>query len=676
MVIGGNSGIGETTRDVFAGEGARVILIARHEDEGQRAVIKVDGGSENLMSDLKRSFVSRGLVILPPEALGIGSEIHDRIFTVERDLFRAKKPVNAASVPDILTVLSAPGLVTACNELVGENWAIVPHTHNTPFLSGSNDQHWHKDDNGPLNGRKQRHHQAVQIEMLYYPQAVTSDMGPTATIPYSHYWTFNHEENQDNFAGADHMDFAYQLNGMERHAVSGPHSEYARDEIVERRTAHDLRMRQAVADTGWPLVTPYEVAPLSAGSVVLYSHNLFHRGNHRRDEWQNWRQRPRFMWRFWLYRTTEPACQRGVTRREPVAWTEVVDELTGVDLAGVSADVTAIWDHQYHWLQTGETLKVPDPQVGVLADALGSQLWARGEQAEPERIGAAYRLASMSGKVAVHHLEKALYSERESVRRAASYGFAALGSDATDTLLTAIESPRKWVRRAAAFGLGDAADLQPAVLDRLRHCLLHDESVFVRSVSAGAMGCLGRRAIGHGVGDRWISQCVEALVQSLDQEDNRPGMDRAQKRSIKFVRPTDDSDICEGIGVDYGFDRFAPVRSAVRENALWSLVILCSHGTRVLGESVPRLLDALEQVIEHDPNVFSVGLALDALNRVAHAMSEEGLGTESQDRVQTLLRGLPLRNWESLLRTGFEDADLDRVRQWESKDQGGLDPGN
>lgn len=43
MVIGGNSGIGETTRDVFAGEGARVILIARHEDEGQRAVIKVDG---------------------------------------------------------------------------------------------------------------------------------------------------------------------------------------------------------------------------------------------------------------------------------------------------------------------------------------------------------------------------------------------------------------------------------------------------------------------------------------------------------------------------------------------------------------------------------------------------------------------------------------------------------
>ena len=42
---------------------------------------------------------------------------------------------------------------------------------------------WHKDDNGPYNSRKQRHHQAVQIEMLYYPQVVSEQMGPTATVP-------------------------------------------------------------------------------------------------------------------------------------------------------------------------------------------------------------------------------------------------------------------------------------------------------------------------------------------------------------------------------------------------------------------------------------------------------------------------------------------------------------
>ncbi len=622
------------------------------------------------MNDLRHELVSRGLVIVPPEALGIPPETHARVFAAERALFSAKKPVSAAAVPDILTVLNSPGLVAACNQLLGNNWAIVPYTHNSPFVSGSNDQHWHKDDNGPLNGRKQRHHQAIQLEMLYYPQAVAADMGPTATIPYSHYWTFNHEENQDNFAGADHLDFDYQLNGMERRPVSGPHSEYSTDEIVERRTAHDIRMRDAVANTGWPLVTPFEAAPLEAGSVVIYSHNLFHRGNHRRDPWETWRERPRFMWRFWLYRTTEP----GDDSAEFESWTSPgVDELTGVDLSDVPADVLAVWDHQYHWLRTGRSLRhgrdagEHHAQAHAEAETLGNQLWIKGDEGEPQRVGAAYRLASMQdGKLVVRLLEKALYSERENVRRAASYGFAALGDDGAEALLRALASPRKWVRRAAAFGLGDAADLKPTVLSCLSHCLLHDESVFVRSVAAGAMGCIGRRAIGHDVGTELIPDCVAALVQSLGQEDNRLGMDRAQKRSIKFVRPTDDSDICEGIGVDFGLARFEPVRSAVRENALWSLVILCSHGTGVLGGALQPVLDALEEVVQQDRNVFCVGLAIDAMNRLAHAMVEEGQGKASLERVQSLVRDLPLRNWESLLRADFKELDLARVREIEA----------
>lgn len=63
-------------------------------------------------------------------------------------------------------------------------------------------------------------------------------------------------------------------------------------------------MRDALK-TGWPLVYSFEAAPLRAGSVVLYSHNTFHRGNHRRDDWRTWQDNPRFMWRFWLYRTTD-----------------------------------------------------------------------------------------------------------------------------------------------------------------------------------------------------------------------------------------------------------------------------------------------------------------------------------------------------------------------------------
>ncbi len=32
--------------------------------------------------------------------------------------------------------------------------------------------------------------------------------GPTAILPFSHYWTIDHEENHDGFAGTDCIDFS------------------------------------------------------------------------------------------------------------------------------------------------------------------------------------------------------------------------------------------------------------------------------------------------------------------------------------------------------------------------------------------------------------------------------------------------------------------------------------
>lgn len=225
-------------------------------------------------------------MVLSPESLGIPLTVHQQVYAQEKAVHDSGTPVTPTNVPAILHVLNSAGLVEACNQLIGPQWAIVPFTHNASFTSGSRDQHWHKDDNGPYNSRKQRHHQSVQLEMLYYPQFVTEHMGPTATIPYSHYWTFNHEENHDNFAGADHLDFGYVLSGMEREPISGPDSKYDLEDILHGRTAHDIRMREAVTKTGWPLVYSFDAAPLRAGSIVLYSHNTFHRGNHRRDDWQ------------------------------------------------------------------------------------------------------------------------------------------------------------------------------------------------------------------------------------------------------------------------------------------------------------------------------------------------------------------------------------------------------
>ena len=609
---------------------------------------------------LLRDFASRGLVALAPEDLGIPLDIHDLIYEKERTAFNAGRYITASLIPEILEVVESPGVVAACDALLGRNWAIVPFTHNTPFPSGARDQHWHKDDNGPYNLRKHRHHQAVQVEMLYYPQEVRHDNGPTAVVPYSQYWTFNHEENHDNFAGADHLDFGYQVSGMERTPISGPDSTYPLDDIVNRRTPHDARMRQAIPNTGWPLVAQFEAAPLKAGSVILYSHNLFHRGNHRRDDWHTWKERPRFMWRFWLYRTTDPDSETP----DEIDWPALgVDEMTDVDLARAPDDATVVWHHHHHWLHTGRPPARREGD-GHDASAFAEKLYAKGEAAEPERIGAAYKLASHGDtKFALGPLGEALHCERESVRRAATYGLVALGSDATDVFLDATRSPVKWIRKAGVYGLGDVAPLDERVLDAVADRLANDPSVYVRSVAANALGCLGRRAVATGTGRSLVPRCASALVESLGREENRLGMNIAQDRSIKFVRPTDECDVCEGIGINYSTERFKRVRSAVRENALTSMVVLCSHGAALLREELEPTVAALADVVRTDENVFSVGLALDSLNRLANGGA--GHGASIRKTLFGLLKEMPIHSWEPLVRSGLDPSRVHEFGQSE-----------
>ena len=604
-------------------------------------------------------FVSRGLVVLAPEDTGIPDDVHSRIHQRERQAFAEKERIDATLIPEILSVINAPGVRAACDQLVGPNWAIVPFTHNTPFASGAYDQHWHKDDVGPFNARRQRHHHAVHIELLYYPQPVTPEMGPTATVPYSQYWTFDHEENHDNFAGADHLDFNYQIESMERVPVSGPKSSYSPHEIVAGQTAHDERMRAAVAETAWPLQAPFEVAPLRAGSVVLLSHNLIHRGNHRRDDWRTWKTNPRFMWRFWLYRTTQPT-HRTAPTPDP-EWTGV-DPLTGVDVNEADAATITTWRHHARWLMTGSTTQAGDAAPDVVADDLAGRLKATGTEAEPQRIGAAYALAACADTTrAMAVLGDALHDERESVRRAATYGLIASGERATRTLFNAAESPVKWIRKAGVFGLGETGTLTSAVVDRLAQRLCDDPSVYVRSVAATALGAAGRRAVGQTASAELVPAIIDALLDALAREPNRLSMDRAQRRGIKFVRPTDECDVCEGIGINYGAERFERVRSAVRENALTSLVVLCSHGIAATGDRFNRLTDTLADIVRTERNVFAFGLALDALSRLAH-LHPGTPGTARQRRtltrtVDALRRDAPLLCLESMSRSDPPTVD-------------------
>ncbi|MGB0297717.1 MAG: hypothetical protein ACPGD6_12720, partial [bacterium] len=107
-------------------------------------------------------------------------------------------------------------------------------------------------------------------------------------------------------------------------------------------------------------------------------------------------------------------------------------------------------------------------------------------------------------------------------------------------------------------------------------------------------------------------------------------------------------------------ERFEPVRSSVRENILWSLVMLCSHGEEVIGDNLDFLIKELKKIIHEDRNVITVGFAMDALSRLAHLRVGEEVPSisiiELRKDLETILNSSPIQCWESLVRSGLRPA--------------------
>ena len=52
--------------------------------------------------NLVRDFASRGLVVLPPESLGVAPDIHARIYAKEKELFAGGERVTTSQIPEML----------------------------------------------------------------------------------------------------------------------------------------------------------------------------------------------------------------------------------------------------------------------------------------------------------------------------------------------------------------------------------------------------------------------------------------------------------------------------------------------------------------------------------------------------------------------------------------------
>ena len=148
-------------------------------------------------------------------------------------------------------------------------------------------------------------------------------------------------------------------------------------------------------------------------------------------------------------------------------------------------------------------------------------LAAPGIEAEPTRVGAAYRLAALpDADAAAAALAAGLVNDRENVRRAATYGMAAMGAAGNGAALAPLlcdltTSASKSVRKHAAFALGESAPLTVPVVAALTALLESEPSVYVRTNSAGALGLIGIRHLGpaaSGGGDNLLPLVFRALV--------------------------------------------------------------------------------------------------------------------------------------------------------------------
>ena len=158
-------------------------------------------------------------------------------------------------------------------------------------------------------------------------------MGPTAVVPYSQYWTVDHDERAENIC----IEMLHPISMSGRQPLP----------------ARDAALQEAVSALKWPLVRQVQLC-VGAGDIILMTQNCFHRRNRRRDSVAHAEPgphyRPRFMWRFMCYRTTEPIQSNALGAR---AASELVDTYASKDAdaqTGASFSTSQIAEALPVWL--------------------------------------------------------------------------------------------------------------------------------------------------------------------------------------------------------------------------------------------------------------------------------------------------------------------------------------
>ena len=364
-------------------------------------------------------------------------------------------------VPDIQKVFDCPTVSGALTSVLGERYFMHPHRHmhaNTHSKGGD----WHKDSYWGYHA-KTRNHRPWWAMIMYYPQDVQVENGPTGVLPgrQNHQTRCEPEEagatGVTGEAGTCFM-IHYDIWHRATPNTSGINRQMLKFEFMRMETPHapawDCR------ETEW------------RPSVALppFRHNGM------------WRQ----TWNF-LSGKKRPADSATKGPGLDGSWI--------MQLIGGDGPARA---------QAADNLEACGPAA---ADAVQPLVQMLGDPYEPAAINAAYALAAI-GAPAIPALREAIRSGSPNVLLNAGYAFAAMGAEAVPTLLELINDPAEPVRSAAVFALSEIQECDGDVIGALAR-LTKDSEARVRLHAVEALGMKNSQA----------KNALPALIDALRDAD-------------------------------------------------------------------------------------------------------------------------------------------------------------
>ncbi len=348
-------------------------------------------------------------------------------------------------VPELQAVFEDPAVRGAFTSILGENYAMHSHRHphqNNPHSDG---QGFHKDSYWGY--QKVRHHRPRWAMAFYYPQDSPVEIGPSAILPGTQYYSTRITEDNDD-----------EL------ALSG-----------------------------------------AAGTITIIHFDLWHRAM------ANLTDKTRYMMKFQFVRMDAPqAPEWNVTdphwKLEDIdpatpthqgTWRHVWQWMAGASNGHSTQSTNGNLDQHIDALGDGDVSvrsRAADAlgMSGESAAAIPHLIRALRDDYEPVRLNAAYALGAI-GEPAVPQLIETLSDENGPTRRMAAYALAAVGEPAVPALSEALQHTEDVVRVEAAYAFAQigeaAASAMPALIERAK-----DEAVEVRRYLPEAFGGIGPAA--------------------------------------------------------------------------------------------------------------------------------------------------------------------------------------